>query len=882
MNAEIYKCVVSSPSDTQEERDACDKVFEKINRTLGNQLKFRIESRKWEADVHPAIGEDAQSVISEQLLDDYQLFVGIMWKKFGTPTKKAASGTEEEFLDAYLKNRGSRNVEVMFYFNQTAFKPNDIDPAQVKKVQDFKSRASELGVFYSDYAGVDDFEEKLFNHMSSYFIKRLSSRSNDPRLKEESTRLKEISLRDSVRISLKKRLNDALSSFSDQPLVWIDPVLSKSKDISKNPDKNYESKVDINELVANPLSLIIKAPPQFGLTCLAHYLVLEAWNKNHTWVYLDWQKIKMRDMKKCVERELDILGLAGRDVDCIVLDSWICTEAGSMKALRNLCSSFINTPVIVMQTIDDSKFHTENDNEVINRDFKVYHLLALPRNKIREVVSTYNRARNIGNEDIIVERVTKDLEILNIHRTALNCLTLLKASELHSNERLVNRTKLIEMVLFALFDLDQLPTYKIRPDVKDCEFVLGRFCEEMIRANSYSFDRDYFLKTIDGFCKEKLIELEVGVVFDILFKNNIIVRRDDRFSFRAVYWIYYFAAQRMYISKDFCDYIFYEKGYASFPEIIEFYTGIDRNRDDILRVFVSDLRAASDLVENKTGLPEDLNPYHLAQWHPSKENLQMMEAEIAENVKASNLPDELKDRHADRSYDQLRPYRQSVETILEEYSFLLLMGKIKAASRALRNSDYADTETKRELLREITRGWGLVSKILFALTPMLASKGYAAFDGAGFYLSDEFPGTTEERINRIILVNPTNVIGFFKDDLFSDKMGPLLFDSIEHTKNNLIKHHLMLLLISERPRGWRECIEKYIESVSKNSFYLYDVVCSLGVEYKYGFSDEKQLSVLQYLLKMAYAKHEFGDKKPGLDKIKRISNKVLPERSVEE
>ena len=60
-------------------------------------MDFRIESKKWEKDVFPAFGEDSQDVINKQIGTDYNIFVGIMWKKFGTPTSRAESGTEEEF-----------------------------------------------------------------------------------------------------------------------------------------------------------------------------------------------------------------------------------------------------------------------------------------------------------------------------------------------------------------------------------------------------------------------------------------------------------------------------------------------------------------------------------------------------------------------------------------------------------------------------------------------------------------------------------------------------------------------------------------------------------------------------------------------------------------
>ena len=50
MEVVIYKCFIASPSDTQEERDICDKVFLEINKSLGEHLGFRIESKKWEKD----------------------------------------------------------------------------------------------------------------------------------------------------------------------------------------------------------------------------------------------------------------------------------------------------------------------------------------------------------------------------------------------------------------------------------------------------------------------------------------------------------------------------------------------------------------------------------------------------------------------------------------------------------------------------------------------------------------------------------------------------------------------------------------------------------------------------------------------------------------
>jgi hypothetical protein len=439
---------------------------------------------------------------------------------------------------------------------------------------------------------------------------------------------------------------------------------------------------------------------------------------------------------------------------------------------------------------------------------------------------------------------------------------------------------MLEMVLFVLFNLDGIPQYKTKPDLKDTEYVLGRFCEKLIRQSVYEFSRDEFLKDLKQYCADKLLDLEVEIVFDVLVSNNILVKRDYNYVFRSSFWIYYFAAKRMHSDTDFSNYIFDTGKYSIYPEIIEFYTGIDRNRTDALEKLVGDLTKTCDLVNKKVGIPDNVNPLLHAQWHPNEEQIQKMEEEVNNSLQSSNLPDEVKDQVADKNYNQIRPYDQSIQNIFQEYSLHTLMQQIKATSRALRNSDYVEPELKRNALKEIQRSWEQVSKVLFALSPVLAFEGRAAFGGIGFILADNFGDKPKDRLNAILQVNPTNVVGFFKEDIYSSKMGPLLFEEFNKEENVLKKHFLALLILFEKPRNWKKEIENYIVSLHKNSFFLYDTVNNLKAKYRFDFLSEENISASKYLIKMGLAKNHFGDKKPGLHKIKQITNKNLPKREV--
>lgn len=809
MEKRVFKCLVASPADTKGEREICIKIFNEINKSIGEQFGFIIEKRMWEYDTRPSFGEYSQAVISEQLGDTYDIFVGIMNNKFGTETKVAGSGTEEEFNNAYDRILRKEKVEIMFYFNDAPVKKSEVNTDDLIKISGFKRKVGELGGYYWTYNGENDFEKVFREQLTSYLLTLY--KHEKPLSTKENVQV------EVLRVKLKERLDNALRAFNSQPIIWVEPILSNTNEISQNPDENFTKRIEVSEIINHPESYIINAPPQFGLTSLAHYMISQAWEQGNLWLFIDSNNTKAHNIHNAVIREVESLGYKLKDVKVIILDSWNSYELESYKKLKNLSDSYKDIPIIAMHTIDSSKFLSEPNNVKNNRDFKQLHLLALPRTQIRKVVSEYNRVKGIGAEEKVLTKVVADLEVLNIHRTPMNCLTLLKVSEKYFDESPINRADMIEKVLFVLFNVDEIPRYRTKPDLKDCEYILGRYCEKMIRNHKYSFTRDEFINELKSFCQEKLIDLEVDVVFDVLILNNIIVKQEFGYGFRSAYWVYYFGARRMNNDEAFAQYIFTSKKYIAFPEIIEFYTGIDRNKADALKVLTKDIKETCDIVNSKVRLSGDVNIFSTIQWKPTEEQIQAAQNQLSDSVLNSGLPETIKDQHADRNYNQIRPYNQSIQTFFAEYSLHNLINNIKASSRALRNSDYVEPMTKRELLREILRSWEQISNVLLALTPILADKGRAGFDGHSFELLGDFGDTFDTRVNRIIQVNMTNVVGYFKDDIYSSKIAPLLYEHFNIETNPNKKHQIALLLIFCRPRAWKKHIESYVVTINKNS-----------------------------------------------------------------
>jgi hypothetical protein len=111
----------SSPSDLDDERNQLAAVVQELNSTVRALVLHRtveLELVRWETHTYPNVGStDAQGIVDEQLGDDFDIYVGMMWSRFGTPTSRAGSGTEHELRAALAGKRArGRPAHILFYF----------------------------------------------------------------------------------------------------------------------------------------------------------------------------------------------------------------------------------------------------------------------------------------------------------------------------------------------------------------------------------------------------------------------------------------------------------------------------------------------------------------------------------------------------------------------------------------------------------------------------------------------------------------------------------------------------------------------------------------------------------------------------------------------
>jgi hypothetical protein len=170
---------VASPGDVASERSQLDNVVAELNLmlpALAPDKHLTLDLVKWEKSVAPGLGRDAQDVVNQQI-GDYDIFVGILWKRMGTPTAVALSGTEEEYQRAYASWQQDKKLPILFYFSQEPYSIKTREEnEQLGRVLAFRDELSKHGLVW-DYSGASGFADVIRPHLALVLGRMFSNRS---------------------------------------------------------------------------------------------------------------------------------------------------------------------------------------------------------------------------------------------------------------------------------------------------------------------------------------------------------------------------------------------------------------------------------------------------------------------------------------------------------------------------------------------------------------------------------------------------------------------------------------------------------------------------------------------------------------------------------
>ena len=145
VTVESYSIMISCPSDVEEYLDRIEKSIQRFNSTFGKEHNIVLTPLHYTRDTYAnhRKGSSPQGEINSQILDEADMLIGLFWTRFGSPTDKYDSGTEEE-IERMLED----DKPVSLYFLDIPIKPSDIRIDQLQRVKLFQDKHKSDGIYW--------------------------------------------------------------------------------------------------------------------------------------------------------------------------------------------------------------------------------------------------------------------------------------------------------------------------------------------------------------------------------------------------------------------------------------------------------------------------------------------------------------------------------------------------------------------------------------------------------------------------------------------------------------------------------------------------------------------------------------------------------------
>ena len=162
------KVFLASPSDLKEERKIVKNVVERVNTTIGRKVDWHIELYGWE-DTSPGFSRP-QALINKDV-DACDLFLGMLWQRWGEPTGEFSSGFEEEFIRACTRRKETDSPEIWLFFKSVEDDRLKDPGEQLSKVIKFKKEQEEKKeLLFKEFKDPLDWERLIHDDLSGHLL----------------------------------------------------------------------------------------------------------------------------------------------------------------------------------------------------------------------------------------------------------------------------------------------------------------------------------------------------------------------------------------------------------------------------------------------------------------------------------------------------------------------------------------------------------------------------------------------------------------------------------------------------------------------------------------------------------------------------------------
>lgn len=195
---DIWRITVVSPFDVSAEKETVSGVILELNRRFeSSETAVQLKLYEFSTDVPAGLHRDGPQGLADMYLpfESCEYVIGIFWKRFGTPTLGAMSGTEHELRTARDLFGKSGKPDVLLYFKEEPFWPNTVEEVdQIRQVMELRNEFSQSSR-YQVFRDIQTFKELLSGDLSRKVQNKLRASSTSTSANISSVTIKSSVLR---------------------------------------------------------------------------------------------------------------------------------------------------------------------------------------------------------------------------------------------------------------------------------------------------------------------------------------------------------------------------------------------------------------------------------------------------------------------------------------------------------------------------------------------------------------------------------------------------------------------------------------------------------------------------------------------------------------
>ena len=165
----IIRAFLASPGDLQEERKSIRDVVGEFNESWADELGYQVELVGWEETI---AGFGRPQHLINQDLDRCDLFIGMIWKRWGTPPDQGrgfSSGFEEEFERSVARHEEHGSPEISLFFKQVPEQFMEDPGTDLKKVIEFREKIiAGKKILFKEFTTPSDLESLVRKCVTAY------------------------------------------------------------------------------------------------------------------------------------------------------------------------------------------------------------------------------------------------------------------------------------------------------------------------------------------------------------------------------------------------------------------------------------------------------------------------------------------------------------------------------------------------------------------------------------------------------------------------------------------------------------------------------------------------------------------------------------------